>query len=104
MILEQKIDITDKKNIRLRNRIDCSAAIKMAGEASEKGGRCPTSDTVMPLGFIPPEMWQFNPWLMEADKARCNGDMKTYNENVLKFFKLFPQFAVLHTQKYYTMR
>lgn len=103
MIIGQNIEITDRKKmeIAVRNTFDCSAAIELAKEASDRGGRCPTSDTVVPLGYIPPEMWQFNPWLVEANKARCYGDMITYQVNIMKFFKLFPQFSVLQSRKYY---
>lgn len=105
MLVNQEIKILDRKTgkIGLRNTIDCSAAIEAAKEASENGGRS-TSDTVMPLGFIPNEMWNFNPWLIEANKARNEGDMVNYHKNIMKFFQLFPQFAVLHQPKYFTTK
>ena len=105
MILKQEIKLLDKKTgkVALRNTFDCSAAIEMAREASEKGGRG-RSNTVMPLGFIPPEMWNYVPWLMEARKARAEGNMVKFQQNIFKFFKLYPQFAVLHTQKYYPVK
>lgn len=105
MLVKQEIRILDRKTgkVGLRNTIDCSAAIEMAKEASDNGGRG-TSDKVMPLGFIPNEMWNFNPWLMEANRARNEGDMVTYQRNIMKFFQLFPQFAVLHTPKYFSAK
>ena len=105
MIIKQEIKLLDKKTgkIGLRNTIDCSAAIEMAREANERGGRG-TNEAVMPMGFIPSEMWNYNPWLMTANKARWEGDMATYQLNLMKFFKLFPQFAVFHPKKYFTAK
>lgn len=90
MIVKQKIYEEDGKTI-LRNTFDCSEAIDVAKRVSSEGGR---GKNIIPLGFIPPEMWLSNPWLMEARKAQCAGDQAAFLRLLKKFFELFPAFAV----------
>ena len=99
MILEQKLHEEDGKTI-LTNRIDCTEAIDMAKQVSDEGGR---GKNIIPLGFIPPEMWQCDPWLIEAKKAQQGGDKAAFIRLVKKFFELHPAFAVKsdHGQKYW---
>lgn len=99
MILKQKIYEEDGKTI-LRNTFDCSEAIDMAKQVSDEGGR---GKNIIPLGFIPPEYWQFDPWLIEARKAQCAGDKAEFLRFVKKFFELHPAFAVKrdHARRYW---
>ena len=85
--------------IKVRNTIDVSEAIAKAKEEAETGGR---GKNIVPLGFIPPEYWNFDPWLMEARKAQAAGDKFEYQKYVRKFFSTHPQFAVLHSAKYWS--
>ena len=90
MILDQKL-YEDGDETILQNRIDCQDAIDMAREVTARGGR---TKNMVPLGFIPPEYWQFDPWLLEAKRAQRGGDMGEYTRLVKKFFALNPAFAV----------
>ena len=99
MIVKQKIYEEDGKTI-LRNTFDCSEAIDVAKRVSSEGGR---GKNIIPLGFIPPEYWQFDPWLIEARKAEQGGDKAEFIRLVRKFFELFPAFAVTrdHARRYW---
>ena len=92
MIVKQKIYEEDGKTI-LRNTIDCKDAIDMAKRVSDEGGR---GKNIIPLGYIPPEMWLFNPWLIEARKAQIAGDKAEFIRLLKKFFEVHPAFAVKH--------
>lgn len=90
VILEQKLHEEDGKTI-LTNRIDCMEAIETAKRVSDEGGR---GKNIIPLGYIPPEMWMFDPWLIEARKAQSAGDKAAFIRLVKKFFSMHPVFAV----------
>ena len=89
MIVKQKIYEEDGKTI-LRNTFDCSEAIDMAKQVSDEGGR---GKNIIPLGYIPPEMWLSNPWLIEARKAEQVCDNAELIRLVRNFFELFPEFS-----------
>jgi len=104
MLTRQKIEVLDKKKklIRIRNTFDIGQAIEAAQEATEHGGRVGNgSSEVIQMGFIPEEMWLYDPWLMEANKARNHGDMGAYHKMLVKFFEVHPEFTPLHTRKYW---
>ena len=90
MILKQKLYEEDGVTV-LRNTIDCKDAAEMARDVTREGGR---GKNIIPLGFIPPEYWQFDPWLVAARRAQQEGDMAEYTRLVKKFFELNPAFAV----------
>ena len=99
MILEQKLYEEDGKTI-LRNTFDCSEAINVAKQVSDEGGR---GRNIIPLGYIPTEMWMMDPWLIVARKAQVAGDKFEFIKNLKKFLELNPAFAVKrdHTRKYW---
>jgi hypothetical protein len=98
MILEQELIEEDGKTI-LRNTIDVSQAINMAKEVTETQAR---GKNMVPLGYIPPEYWNFDPWLKMAKRAACAGDSHEYQKYVLKFFRVHPEFAVIRGAKYWS--
>lgn len=98
MILAQDLRQEGDKTI-LRNTIDVTPAIEKAMEYTETQAR---GKNLVPLGFIPPEMWNFDPWLMEAKRAQGAGDMHEYQKYVLKFFRLHPKYAVWRGRKYWS--
>ena len=107
MITKQEFEfLNDKKGtVKVRNTFDIKAAIDAAKEATANGGRSGSgSDEVMVMGYIPPEMWMYDPWLMTADKARKHGDMGEYTKNMKKFFEVHREFAPIVTKKYFTVR
>lgn len=98
MLLAQKLIEEDGKTI-LRNKIDVSAAIAKAKEVTETQAR---GKNMVPLGYIPPEYWNFDPWLKMAKRAAYEGDKHEYQKYVLKFFKIHPEFAVIRGAKYWS--
>lgn len=98
MLLKQEWGEKDGKTI-LKNTIDTSQAINLAKEVSDTQAR---GENMVPLGYIPPEYWSFDPWLLEAKKAQHDGDTHEYQKYILKFFRLHPEFAVLRSAKYWS--
>lgn len=96
MILKQKFSQEDDKLI-LSNTIDCQDAIDLAHDANQSGIR---GKNIVCMGYIPPEYWMFDPWLIEARKAQFAGNKHEYSKMLRKFFEIHPAFAV-HTQRKY---
>ena len=91
MILDQDFQIEGNK-VKLYNTIDTSGASELAKETSNMGGV--RDRNIRCLGYIPPEMWNYNFWLVTARKAQLAGDMGEYQKHLMKFFELYPQFSV----------
>lgn len=103
-IVKQEIFTDEKGNIRLRNHCNANSALEMARVAREtnetgyfgdKNGECKL------LGYIPEEMFSFNPWLICAIRAKKEGDMGKYNYYMTKFFELFPAFMGQRKTRYW---
>lgn len=97
MILSQKL-VEDGDRTILKNTIDVQDALDLARDARETGAR---GKNLVPLGFIPPEYWLFDPWLIEARRAQKAGDKKEFTKNVQKFFQVHPAFSVHGREKKY---
>jgi len=92
IIRQQFIPHNDGKGtLTLRNTIDFSAAIDAARETNEvnpggyfgdKNSQCRV------MGYIPEEMWNYDPWLIQARKARNGGDKGQYAYYLNKFFEI----------------
>lgn len=98
MITKQRL-YHDGDNIVLRNTVDCSAEINAARQVNEidNGGWFgPKHERMQLMGFIPPEFWNFDPWLIVAKRAQREGDMATYMKNMKKFFEVHKAFKVNH--------
>lgn len=92
----------DGEKYVLRNTFDVSREIEAAKDLTAQGGGRfgdKNSECVM-MGYIPTVMWQVDPWLIDAKKAKHEGDKKRYQERVQKFFELNPAFAVVTPKKY----
>lgn len=101
MLVNQKLTRDGDKYI-LTNTVDVSAEIEAARRMNEQGGGRfgdKHSECVM-LGHIPPAMWQCDPWLIAAKSAMKEGDVKSYQDYVKKFFQINSCFAV-HTEAKY---
>lgn len=88
-ILNRSFESDEQGNIRVRTTCSAEGALEMArlsretnetGYFGDKNGECRL------MGYIPEEMWVFDPWLMSATKARREGDMAKYNYYIQKFF------------------
>lgn len=104
MLTAQRLTFTGQRDgtAILTNTFDCSAASRLAHEATQSGGGrfgSGSSECVM-MGHIPPEMWRCDPWLIAADTARRHGDLGEYTKLVQKFFQLYPAFAITTPAKY----
>lgn len=105
MLVDQKVFIDDKKNVHVVNKFDHSVAAEVARMTeSEGGGRGRLGKhgaEFRVMGFIPYELWTYDPWLMEARKAKRAGDMGEYTKLMQKFFEVHREFAPLIPKKYY---
>lgn len=104
-VLDQKLYIEndDRRKTRLVTTYDIGTAMNLAKDLSETGGGRSGSGSgeMRVMGYIPPEMWNYSPWLIEAKRARNDGDMGEYTRLVKKFFEIHPSFAVITPKKYF---
>lgn len=93
----------EKRRVRLLTTYDIGTAKDIAREMSENGGGRVGSGSgeMRVMGYIPPEMWSYDPWLVQAKRARNAGDMGEYTRLVRKFFEIHPSFAVFTPKKYF---
>lgn len=103
MLVDQKIFMDENKNVHLINKFDHSVAAEVARMTeSEGGGRGRLGNVEFRvMGFVPPEMWGYDPWLLEARKAQRAGDMGAYTKLMKKFFEVHREFAPLIPKKYF---
>lgn len=92
------------KQVRLRNTFDCTAELEAArmtrelnpsGRFGDKNGECYC------MGYIPEEMWCYDPWLICARKARNRGDKGEYTKYMRKFFEVHRALATPHETRYW---
>jgi hypothetical protein len=100
---EMYVENDDRRQIRLKTTYDIGTAMSLAKDLSEAGGGRSGSGSgeMRVMGYIPPEMWNYDPWLMMAKEARNDGDMGEYTRLVKKFFEIHPSFAVITPKKYF---
>lgn len=98
MITKQELHI-EGNEVKLTNTFDISTAKELAKEHTQEGGY--RNETMMCMGHIPPEMWLYDPWLLQAKKAKWAGDTKEYIKMIEKFFEVHPVFKVHNKQRYY---
>lgn len=107
MLKEQKLVLDHDKNgtIHLFNTYDVSKEAEIAKKAAlESNGTTKVGNDgleVMPMGYIPPDMWLFDPWLKEADRARVSGDMGEFTKYMKKFFEIHPMFKAPYRKRYF---
>ncbi len=80
---------------------DVGMAADVAREVSDYGGGRSKGGEMRYMGSIPPEEFQYNPWLIEAKRAAAAGDKAEYSKLIKKYFELFPQYKANLIQKYY---
>lgn len=104
-VLDQKLYIEndDRRTMCLQTTYDIGTAINLAKDLSEAGGGRSGrgSGEMRVMGYIPPEMWGYDPWLKLAKEARNAGDMGEYTKQMKKFFEVHPSFAVFTPKKYF---
>lgn len=105
MLVKQDTFIDEKDRLHVVNKFDHSVAAEVARMTEQNGGgrgtlgRHGTEYQVM--GYIPYEMWAYDPWLIEARKAKRAGDMGEYTKLLQKFFEVHREMAPLIPKKYY---
>lgn len=99
LITNQKIDIdTYTGDVKIKNTFDIGAAKSLTKDMTAIGGeKC---ESMQCMGYIPPEMWHYDPWLLEAKKARACGDSHEYTKMVRKFFEVHTALRMNYEQKY----
>lgn len=98
MITKQRL-YKDGDKICLRNTVDCSAyvdAAKRVNECDSGGWFGDKNERMQLMGYIPPELWGYNPWLIMARREQREGNIRKYTEYVQKFFSLYQAFKVNH--------
>lgn len=104
MLVKQKLTSDKDGNIYLHNEYSAQNVLDLArasretnetGWFGDKNGECKL------IGFIPEEMWTFNPWLVMARKAQFAGDKGKHDYYMMKFFELFPMFKGTNKQRYW---
>ena len=98
MITKQEVDI-DGDKIKLRNTFDIAAAKEAAHESTQEGDS--RKATYKCMGYIPPEMWQYDPWLIQARKAQIAGDRQEYADLLRRFFDVHKALRVTHKKHYF---
>ena len=101
---EMYVDRDDpKKTVRLRTTYDVGTAMNLAQDLSLSGGGRVGSGSgeMRVMGYIPPEMWGYDPWLRMAKQAERAGDMGEHMKYIKKFFEVHPSFAVITPKKYF---
>ncbi len=98
MITKQRL-FSDGDRVVLRNTVSVTKELDATRQINEldAGGYFGDKNERMQLmGFIPPEYWLFDPWLLTANRARKEGDMREYICNLKKFFAIHSAFKVNH--------
>lgn len=100
MVLEHD----QKGTVRLYNTYDQSPAAEIARECTANGGgrvKLSSGCEMRAMGFIPQEMWLYDPWLLMARKAQRAGDKGEYTKWVRKFFEVHKEYTPVIPKKYY---
>ena len=106
MLVNQQLvmDHDSKGTVRLYNTYDMSPAAEIAQDCTSNGGGRATSRDgaeYRALGFIPNEMWNFDPWLITAKRAQMAGDKAEYTKYIKKFFEVHPEYRPSIGKKYF---
>ena len=86
-----------KGTITLRNTFDFSAEVEAAKQTNSinPGGYFGDKNSRgRVMGYIPEEMWGYDPWLLQAKKARNEGDKGKFTYYMQKFFEVHTVFKV----------
>ena len=104
MLLKQELKSDEKGNYRLRNTCSILPTLEEVKKTNElnPGGRFGDKNSeFMVQGYIPPEFWNWNIYLVASKEASMKGDPASAQEYLLKFFENYPMFKVQRTQKYW---
>lgn len=100
MITKQELSVDRYTgDIHLRNHFDISTAKDLVKEANMEGGD--RNESMHCMGHIPPEMWQYDPWLMAARKAQMEHDDYEFQKQIRKFFEVHTSLKIINKQKYF---
>lgn len=105
MLVKQDTFIDEKNRFHVVNKYDHSVGAEVARMLEKEGGGRGSLGKngveFRSMGFIPCEMFMYDPWLIEAQKAQRAGDMGEYTKLMQKFFEVHREFAPLIPKKYY---
>ena len=100
MILKQDMDVDiHTGDVKLRNTFDIGTAKSLAKDVSNEGGE--RNANMHCMGYIPPEMWQYDPWLIQARKAQLAHDDYEFQKYLRKCFEVHTALRVINSQKYF---
>lgn len=99
MITKREIYVNQETgDVKMKNHFNIGTAKELAKEDNQYGQRM---KDVHCLGYIPPEMWSYDPWLIMARKAQYAHDDYEYQKYIKKFFEVHSALRVHTKQKYY---
>ena len=91
----------EKQTVIMRSTYDVGMAADVVKEVTDAGGGRSKNGEMRYMGSIPPEEFQYNPWLIQAQRAQAAGDKAEYVKMIQKYFELFPQYKAILPKKYY---
>ena len=104
MLLKQELSSDAKGNFRLRNTCSVLPTLEEVRRTNElnPGGRFGDKNSEFVVqGYIPPEFWNWNIYLIASREASMKGDPASAQEYLIKFFENYPQFRVQYKKKYW---
>ena len=102
-IIRQELETIDdcgKKVTRLKSTVAFDSAIDSASLSSGRTGS--GSSEIRVMGFIPPELFAYDPILKAATRAKREGDSAEYTKLMRSFFNLNKHLAPVVERKYWT--
>lgn len=94
MVGRQHFHMDDNGDWGIRNEVDFSNALEETRRMNET--REWKGENGYILGNIPEELWLYDPWLIEAAKARRERDYGKYTDYILRFFRVHSALACRH--------
>lgn len=103
MIIDRKLEADNDGTVHLYTTYDIGMAADLAKDVSNNGGgRMGSGNSEKRLmGYIPPEMWSYDPWLITAKRAIQAGDKGEYTKYVRKFFDVHKEYQVFTPKKFF---
>ena len=93
-VLHQQLEQKKNGTYMLTNVMDMTPAMRLAKQYRDHSNGFTGDRGMQCAAIIPNWMWAWNPWLMEARKARAAGNEAEFMKNFKKFLKLYPEFKV----------
>lgn len=106
MLVNQQLVLDHDKQgtMHLYNTYEYGYAAELANECTNNGGGRASSRNgaeYRAMGFIPNDLWNYDPWLITAKRAQMAGDKAEYTKYIKKFFEVHPEYRPSIGKKYF---